>query len=483
MSAAAKEKGASEYQAQKKMIENLLSCANDGDLSKLEEVVNEIVASTNNSLSKSDVLSDFKDAHKRSAIHFAALNGRRKIITFIMQHSQASINLIDEDGRTPLLYAIKSNEFATAKALIVDYKADVNIVANNGTSCLHEAAANGSVRAIKLLAEYGANLEAKTPNGTPLHMAVSEDQEKSVEALLELKADVNARNDHGITPLLLATLMRKASVAKLLLIANADMQVNIMPGITAVHVAAETGFADVIKIMLETRPVDTKTIANQRSEAGVTPLQLAAGMGHADVARLLQPFTIGFEQTNFDLLMAQEQARVASEVHTPVAPPKAPEAGATTAPAATEAEDDDVELPPMAPVDSATEAKANAIKEKGNALFVKKQYVESIELYTQALALNPCDALLYSNRCAAYLAAGEAKKALHDVRISKKLKPNWAKALFREGQCLEALKRYEDAAMAMWSAMQLAPDDKVIKKRFQACVQRGREDYQASLKK
>ncbi|KDO21613.1 hypothetical protein SPRG_13298 [Saprolegnia parasitica CBS 223.65] len=484
MSAAAKEKGASEYHAQKKMIERLLSSANDGDLAELEVAVNGIVATTGQSLSKGDILSDFKDAHKRSAIHFAALKGRRKVLAYILENSPSSLNLPDEDGRTPLLYAIKANEFATAKSLLVDYKADATLVANNGTSCLHEAAANGSVRAIKLLAEHGAQLEASTPNGTPLHMAVSEDQEKAVESLLSLHANVNARNQHGITPLLLATLMHKPAVAALLLRAGADMTVNIMPGITAVHVAAETGFTSIIEAMLAERAVDTQTIANQRSDAGLTPLELAAGMGHAAVVRLLQPFTAGFESADVDAVLAKEQARVvASEAQTPVvvAPTTATDA---EVPATTAAADDEaVVLPPMVAVDDATVAKANVIKDQGNALFVKKQYPESIALYTQALALNPCDALLYSNRCAAHLAAGDAKQALRDVRISLQLKPNWAKALFREGQCLEALKRYEDAAMSMWSAMQLAPEDKLIKKRFQACVQRGRDEHQASLKK
>ncbi|OQR99697.1 hypothetical protein ACHHYP_04939 [Achlya hypogyna] len=510
MSAAAKEKGASEYHAQKKMIERLLSSANDGDLAELEKVVDEIVATTGGSLAKGDVLSDFKDAHKRSAIHFAALQGRRKVLSYILEHSPASLNLADEDGRTPLLYAVKANEFATAKSLLVDYKADVSIVAANGTSCLHEAAANGSVRAVKLLAEHGASLEAATPNGTPLHMAVSEDQEKAVEALLELKASVDARNQHGITPLLLATLMHKPAVATLLLRAGADMQVchrrivadahscvNIMPGITAVHVAAETGFASIVAAMLAERPVDTQTIANQRSEAGLTPLELAAGMGHGEVVRLLQPYTTGFESADVDAVLAKEQARVANEVQTPVVvKPAAVEEAPAAAPAP--ADDEEVVMPAMVAVDDATVAKANVLKDEGNALFVKKQFPAAIESYTQALVLNPCDALLYSNRCAAYLAAGSPKEALRDVRISLKLKPNWAKALFREGQCLEALKRYvewvvnaaltgtisyEDAAMSMWSAMQLAPEDKLIKKRFQECVARGREEYQASLKK
>ena len=66
-------------------------------------------------------------------------------------------------------------------------------------------------------------------------------------------------------------------------------------------------------------------------------------------------------------------------------------------------------------------AEANALKEHANALFIEKLYQEAIEIYSQALAKNPRDAFLYSNRCAAYLAAGEPHLALQDVRISKQV--------------------------------------------------------------
>ncbi|RHY80521.1 hypothetical protein DYB26_003600, partial [Aphanomyces astaci] len=143
----------------------------DGDLNELEASVRAIQDSTAN-VTVDEILTDFKDAHKRSAIHFAALNGRRKVLSYILEHAPGALNAVDEDGRSPLLYAIKANEFATAK-LLLDAGADTNVVESNGTSCLHEAAAHGSVRACKALLERGANLNASTKNGTPLHIAAT----------------------------------------------------------------------------------------------------------------------------------------------------------------------------------------------------------------------------------------------------------------------------------------------------------------------
>jgi len=468
---------------------NPLPPLSDGDLEQLQKTVEAIQV-----MGVTDVketLADFKDAHKRTALHFAAAKGRRKVVTWILDRAPDCVDLVDEEGASPLLYAAKENEFSTVK-LLLDCLADPNVAMGNGTTALHEAAANGSIRTVKLLVERKAQLEATTKNGTALHFAVSENREKTVAELIRLGANVDATNSGGVTPLMLCCLMNKPVVARELLAAGADLRVKIMGGITALHMAAETGFTELAQAFLELRAEDTATAANLVSDVGATPLQLAAGMGHHEIVALLQPLTQGFEGTDMDLLMATEKVKL-DAFYEHAAQNKLPELMAQqdklTAEEQVEAEkkallaeigsEDAVVAPEAVAVDEATQARATALKNEGNAAYIAKDYTKAVEAYSQALALTPADPVLFSNRCAAFLGAGDAKKALHDVRVSKKLKPQWAKALFREGQCLESLELFEEAACAFWSAIQLAPDDKLLKKRFQACVARGRSDFQA----
>lgn len=400
---------------------------------------------------------------------------------------------MDEEGATALLYAAKENEFSTVK-LLLEFCADPNVAMVNGTTALHEAAANGSIRTVKLLLEHKALIEATTKNGTAMHFAVSENREKTVAELVKHGANVNSTNSGGVTPLMLCCLMNKPVVAKELLEANADLTVKIMGGITALHMAAETGFKEIVEEFLRCRAEDTAVVANFASDMGATPLQLAAGMGHHEIVQLLQPITAGFEAADIDALMAAEKVKI-DAYYESAAMNKLPEAlqQQQTPEEKVEAEkqallaeigsEDAVVVPEVVEVDPAALAKATELKNEGNKAYIAKDYARAVDFYSQALELTPADAVLFSNRCAAYLGAGNAKQALHDVRVSKKLKPEWPKALFREGQCLEALQLYEEAACAFWSAIQLAPDDKLLKKRFQACVSRGRSDFQAKKAK
>ncbi|RLN46194.1 hypothetical protein BBJ28_00013511 [Nothophytophthora sp. Chile5] len=467
----------------------------DGDLELLQKTVEsmQVMGVTD----VKETLMDFKDAHKRTALHFAAGKGRRKVITWILDRAPECVELADEEGATPLVYAAKENEFAAVKLLLAHF-ADPNTAMTNGTTALHEAAANGSIRTVKLLAEHKAQLEATTKSGTALHFAVSEDREKTVAELLRLGAKADVTNSGGVTPLMLACLMNKPVVAKELLDAGASVSLTMVGGLTALHMAAETGFTEVVQEFLSCRPEDTKEVANLQSDAGATPLQLAAGMGHHEIVQLLQPITKGFEKFDLDLLMAQEKIKL-DAYYEMAAQNKLPKAGSaavnnkepqtaeekvaadTQKQLAEIAKEEDIAVPEVVEVSEEAKAEATKLKNEGNKAYLAKDFAKAVELYSQALALMPADAVLYSNRCAAYLGAGDAKQALHDVRVSKKLRPDWAKALFREGQCLEALGLFEEAACAMWAAMQLAPEDKMLKRRFQDCVKRGRSDYQAKI--
>lgn len=197
---AEKERGASEFHKHKELVETVLSSAKNGDIlvlkNRVEKLQQEGVGSCY------EIVRDFRDAHQRNAMHFAAAEGRRKIIQLILDYPKdhpsdpSPVAYLDEDHRTPLYYACQSNAYATCK-LLLENKSDPNMVLKNGTSPLHEAAANGSVRMINLLLASGASIESASPNGTPLHFAISEGREKCFSALVEHGANVNAINAQG----------------------------------------------------------------------------------------------------------------------------------------------------------------------------------------------------------------------------------------------------------------------------------------------
>ena len=53
--------------------------------------------------------------------------------------------------------------------------------------------------------------------------------------------------------------------------------------------------------------------------------------------------------------------------------------------------------------------------------------VAALKNYSEAIALDPEDALLYSNRSAVFCGLNRFDQALDDAEVAIKLKPNWAK--------------------------------------------------------
>lgn len=275
---------------------------------------------------------------------------------------------------------------------------------------------------------------------------------------------------------MLACLLRKLTFVRLLLQANASLDHTIMGGVSVIHMAAETGFDDVLACCIDVFPEETHRLANVCTDAGQLAIELAAGMGHDQCVKVLQSLTRGFEQeAEIRQMMARAQVRVAKEqAEQPLSEPGPGKPQATKCP--TKAS---LTLPILSrPLSEAELAAAQVAKEAGNVAFLAKDFSAAILHYTEAIALNPVEAVYYTNRCAAYLGNEETTKAVVDARMAQKLKPDSVKAVFREAQCLEKLGQFEEASYVFWDAYKLDPTDKSLKKRFHACVARGRKAFQ-----
>lgn len=84
---------------------------------------------------------------------------------------------------------------------------------------------------------------------TPLHTAASQGRREMCEKLLAVKANVEAKNALGFTPLLSASINGHEGVVATLLKAGADKNITSIKGETAASLATQRGFSNVVGIL------------------------------------------------------------------------------------------------------------------------------------------------------------------------------------------------------------------------------------------
>lgn len=113
----------------------------------------------------------------------------------------------------------------------------------------------------------------------------------------------------------------------------------------------------------------------------------------------------------------------------------------------------------MKPVSAEAREQAEAFKNAGNAHLAAKRAAEAAEAYTQAIELDPENAVYYSNRAAAFTLQGEYEAALEDCRAAVSLNPEYAKGYGRMGAAYMGLGNPDAAIEAYERAVKLDPDN------------------------
>ncbi|KAL8664144.1 MAG: hypothetical protein Q9202_003328 [Teloschistes flavicans] len=214
---------------------------------------------------------------------------------------------------SPLMLAlIEKNDLKTAKWLLDGMTPLMTPFQFNAYLCSKEAllysSSHGSVAFMKLLLEYGADIDSGLPSvyGTALHSVLDSDcDEIKVKLLLEGGIKVDAKDGmHGETALHRAARRNLIVIAKLLLESHATIDERLECGYTPLIKAISCGSTDIAKFLLR-----NGANPDPRDNHGATALHLASLGGNAIMVRELIKTSIDINlRSGFTLTVENNRA-------------------------------------------------------------------------------------------------------------------------------------------------------------------------------
>ena len=189
----------------------------------------------------------------------AAAAGNDKVVEYLIAQG-ADVTAKDDLGKTALIYAIGFDNPKLISSLIkLDNKA-VNLPDNSGNTPLIYAAQKGLVNNIKLLLANGAKVDYRNPATglCALSAAAAEDQSAAIRLLVRTgKADVNLPDLSGRTPIFYAVEQDKADALRTLISLGADVNAQDNNGVTPLMRASAKNRQDCVNILLKQKNINT----------------------------------------------------------------------------------------------------------------------------------------------------------------------------------------------------------------------------------
>ncbi len=242
-------------------------------------------------------------ADDRSDLISAVRHGDRDGLATLLKKG-VDVNVTEPDGSTALMWASYRDDGESA-ALLIRAGANVDIANELGATALWAASMNGSASMVVRLLQAGANPNLALLAGeTPVMVASRSGSADVVEQLLSKGADVNAHGARHQTALMWAVSQKHPDVVKVLLAHGADVQarsdewgyVQAVPphgrleynrsiphgGDTALLFAARVGDLESARLL-----VGAGANVNDADAWGVSALVLAAHSGFGDLVEFL----------------------------------------------------------------------------------------------------------------------------------------------------------------------------------------------------
>jgi ankyrin repeat protein len=262
------------------------------------------------------------DQHGASPLMHAALYANVKIVRLLLDRG-AEPNSADEDGMTPLMYAVGGD---VAKVqLLLDRGADANDQSKLGRSPLLMASAYAGNRdVVQSLLDAGADIHFADKRGwTSVVLAARTGDRELVQTLLEAGGDVNGGDSKRLSPgtplmqaawasevelaamlleqgadqdqrsldtaLIFAATHGSPELVKLLLDAGSDPQANVVTNYVPESPILAAAYSDSLNSEIARMLLDRDVDLVKKDKRGETPLSLASARGPSKIVKLLGP--------------------------------------------------------------------------------------------------------------------------------------------------------------------------------------------------
>lgn len=189
------------------------------------------------------------------------------------------INVTDFFGRTAVSLAVYYNQ-PECLEMLSRSGADINKKDLKGLSPIYLAAAKDHEKCLQVLVEYGGDINTECDGVSLVYIAAQMNSVKTLDFLIQNKADFEAPASDGATPLYKAVSNGNFEATDLLIRAGANVNVD-LEGFTPVYMAAQNNHPECLKLLIEAgAKVESEKIKT-------SPLYRATALGHEECVKLL----------------------------------------------------------------------------------------------------------------------------------------------------------------------------------------------------